>query len=158
VDFIAHFVLGLWFFKVSGDPITILLSIIMDFDHIVGYFYDRRKQTIINIPNIFRLSYRPRSWFHSFTGLLLISLPAIFLLGLPWKIIIFPLLAHLLLDVIDKNGIYLLPPIIKKRVHGILPVGFLLEDPERLKRHKKSHIPSLIFIIVIVILNLLNII
>jgi hypothetical protein len=158
VDFLAHFVMGLWFYKETGMLETILLSISFDLDHIVGYFYDRRKQTNINIPSVFRLAYRPRSWFHSFTGLILIALPAIFIFRLPVRVVLFPLVVHLLLDVIDKSGIYILPPFVKKKIHGILPVGFLLEDPDRLKRHKQSHIPSLILIVVIVVLSLLNIV
>ena len=158
MDLLAHFVMGLWFYKETAMFETILLSIFFDLDHIAGYFYDRRRQTNINIPNIFRIAYRPRSWFHSFTGLILIAVPAILIFKLPVRIVLFPLIVHLLLDVIDKNGIYLLPPLTRKRIHGILPVGFLLEEPDRLKRHKQSHVPSLILIVVIVVLSLLKII
>lgn len=155
MDLIAHFVFGLWIYQDLGSVWTIFLSCITDIDHLLGYIYDRRKKPFIQIPKLLHLAYRPRSWFHSFTGILVVSIPLTFFL--PSPIVFLPLFSHLLLDALDKNGISILPPFLKKRVRGALPVGYLIEDPSYLKRHKRSHVPSLILIITVTLLILYGI-
>jgi hypothetical protein len=142
MDILAHFIIGLYFSIKFESYWPIFFSCIFDIDHIIGYFYDRRKKILIEIPSLLHIAYRPRSWFHSIFGLLILSVP--FTLFLPLEIIFIPLLIHLFLDLLDKNGIYLFPPFIKKKIKGSLPVGYLVEDPSYLKRHKRSHIPSLL--------------
>jgi len=132
------------------------MTCIFDIDHISGYIYDRRKQKQFNIPSIFGLAYRPRSWFHSVTGFLILF--SIFSFFVHWQVVFYSLFFHLLMDVIDKNGIFLLPPLITKRVRGALPVGYLMENPSYLEKHRRSHIPSLFLIISIAVLILLRII
>jgi len=155
MDLIAHFVFGLWIYQDFGNIWIILLSCITDIDHLIGYIYDRRKKSSIQIPKLLHLAYRPRSWFHSFTGLLTVFIPLSFFL--PTPVVLLPLLSHLLLDALDKNGISIFPPFLKKRIKGALPVGYLMEDPNYLKRHKRSHVPSLILIAIISLLILYGI-
>ncbi|MDI6798910.1 MAG: hypothetical protein QMD12_02865 [Candidatus Aenigmarchaeota archaeon] len=145
MDLIAHFVFGLWLFKKSGNVWSIALSCVLDIDHILGYIYDKRKKRYIEIPSILHLAYRPRSWLHSITGALISALPFVFFL--PMHIVLISLFSHLFFDLLDRNGILLFPPLLKKKIKGALPVGYLIEDPEYLKRHRRSHIPSLILIV-----------
>lgn len=154
MDLIAHFVFGLWLYKISGNVWTIVLTCIIDIDHFLGYIYDRRKKHIIKVPSLLHLAFRPRSWLHSITGVLIISLPSIFFL--PWHVVFISLFSHLILDSLDKGGIYLLPPFSKKMIRGILPMGYLIEDPNYLRLHKRSHIPSLILIVVMALLILMG--
>jgi len=155
MDLIAHFIFGLWLYKIFGNAWTIPLSCIIDIDHFLGYFYDRRKQKRIEIPNLLHLSYRPRTWVHSITGVLIIFLPLIFFS--PWYIVLISLFSHIFLDSLDKLGIYILPPFTDRRmIHGVLPVGYLLEDPNYLRLHKRSHIPSILFILLISLLILMG--
>ncbi len=141
MDILAHFIVGLYFSIKFESYWPIFFSCIFDIDHIIGYFYDRRKKILIEIPPLLHIAYRPRSWLHSIFGFLILSIP--FTLFLPLHIIFIPLLIHLFLDLLDRNGIYLFP-FIKKKIKGSLPVGYLIEDPSYLKRHKRSHIPSLL--------------
>lgn len=171
MDLIAHLVFGFWLYIKLGNPWSILLSCIMDVDHLLGYLYDRRKESLIKIhydklieeifekpydkKRLLHLSYRPRTWFHSIFGVFLFSLVLTPFLSL--SIAFIPLFSHLLLDAMDKNGIYILPPFTKRKVRGALPVGYLIEDPKYLVRHKRSHIPSLILIIITIFLILFGI-
>jgi len=156
MDLLAHFVVGLWLYSHYQYPLVVLLSVIPDIDHLVGYIYDRRKKTEIKLPKLIHLAYRPRSWFHSFTGVLIIGLPL--LIYFPWYVVFIPLLFHMFLDMLDKEGIYILPPFISKRIRGALPVGYLPEDPSYMKKHKRSHLPSILVILAIAILSLLRLI
>ena len=152
MDLIAHFVFSIWLAQHCGNLWPILLGTIIDIDHVLGYIYDRRKKLRIEIPKLLHLAYRPRSWLHSFTGLLLISIP--FLFFLPSNIVFVPILFHLLLDSLDKNGISILPPILKKKIRGVLPVGYLIEDSKYLERHRRSHIACFILIAISILLIL----
>jgi len=149
VDLIAHFVFGLWLSGKFGGVWTILFSCITDIDHLIGYIYDKRKKRVIEMPKLLHLAYRPRSWLHSFTGVLFF-LPLLFVFD--WKTIFIPLLLHLLFDSLDKYGISIFPPFTNKRLKGILPVGYLVEEPRFLELHKRSHIPSLIMTALMILL------
>ncbi|MEM5883024.1 MAG: hypothetical protein QXQ77_02170 [Candidatus Aenigmatarchaeota archaeon] len=155
MDAIAHFIVGLYLSIKFESYWPLFLSCVFDIDHIIGYFYDKRKKLILEIPSLLHLAYRPRSWFHSFSGLLIILIP--FLPFLPLEIIFIPLFIHLFLDILDKNGIYILPPLIKKKIKGLLPVGYLMENPNYLRAHKRSHIPSLLISIIFVLLIILKV-
>lgn len=155
MDLIAHFVFSLWLNTHYGNVWTIFLGTIIDIDHFLGYIYDRRNKRYIEIPKLLHLAYRPRSWMHSFTGILVLSIPS--LLFLPANIAFIPLLSHLLLDALDKNGISIFPPFLKKRIKGALPVGYLIEDPTYLKRHRRSHIASFVLIAIFILLILYGI-
>ena len=145
MDLIAHFVFGIWLAKKFQNFWAIFLSCIIDIDHFFGYIYDKRKKQRIEIPSILHLAYRPRSWLHSFTGVLILSIP--FLLFLPSDLVFISLLSHLFFDLLDKNGIFLFPPLLNKKIRGRLPVGYLPEDSRYLKAHKRSHLPSILLII-----------
>ncbi|MEM5800476.1 MAG: hypothetical protein QXD54_02750 [Candidatus Aenigmatarchaeota archaeon] len=155
MDILAHFIVGLYLSIKFENYWPLFFSCIFDLDHVIGYLYDKRKKLPIEIPSLLHLAYRPRSWFHSILGLLIVSIP--FLFFLPVELIFIPLFAHLFLDILDKNGIYILPPLIKKKIKGSLPVGYLLEDPSYLKTHKRSHIPSLLVSIIFVLLIILKV-
>ena len=150
MDLIAHLAFGLWLYKIFGNPWVIPLSCIIDIDHIFGYIYDKRNQKNVEIPNLLHLAYRPRTWIHSITGALLLSLPLVFFL--PWKIVLISIFSHIVLDSLDILGIYTFPPFTNRMIHGIFPVGYLLEDPNYLRLHKRSHIASIIFILLIALL------
>jgi membrane-bound metal-dependent hydrolase YbcI (DUF457 family) len=158
MDFVAHFVVGLWLSIKIGNPIAIPLSVSFDIDHVIGFLYDKRKKMLTSIPNIFHFAYRPRSWLHSISGLMILFVIAVginatglvnFNSPVPYDIILFCLILHLLIDMLDKDGIHILPPITRKEIRGALPVGYLIEDPKYLTNHKRSHVPSLILIAVI---------
>ncbi|MGC8812439.1 MAG: metal-dependent hydrolase [Candidatus Aenigmatarchaeota archaeon] len=154
MDILAHFMVGLYLGIRFGSYWPIFFSCILDIDHIIGYFYDRRKKIMAEIPSLLHLAYRPRSWFHSIFGLLILSTS--FALFLPLELYLVPLFIHLFLDLLDKDGIYIFPPFIKKKIKGSLPVGYLVEDPNYLKAHKRSHIPSLlttIFFFLLIVLK-----
>jgi len=147
MDLIAHFMVGLLFYRKFGSLVYIFLACAFDLDHVIGYFYDRRKKLRIELPPLLHLAYRPRSWLHSFTGLLLFSF--LFSPFFPAHLVVTSLFSHLLLDMVDKSGVFIFPPLIKEKVRGILPVGYFLEDPKYLKRHKRSHIPSLVLTLIV---------
>jgi membrane-bound metal-dependent hydrolase YbcI (DUF457 family) len=155
VDLIAHFVVGLWLYKYYPNPVVVILAAIPDADHLLGYFYDRWNHKRIEIPKLLHLAYRPRSWVHSILGMFVIGLPLLFFF--PWRIIFVPLFSHLLLDALDKQGVYIIPKLTKLKIRGKLPVGYLPEDPEYMLKHKRSHIPSILLIIAIAVLRLMNI-
>jgi len=155
MDIVAHVVFGFWLSTKLGTEWGIFFSAILDIDHLLGYLYDKRKKKTIEIPSLLHLAYRQRTWLHSIFGVFIITL--VFIQFLDWRIVFFPLLFHLFLDAIDKIGIYILPPFTKKKIKGILPVGYLIEEPGYLKRHKRSHIPSIILIVLTIILILLNV-
>ena len=152
MDLLAHLIVGIWLYQHFGNFWTIFLSVIIDIDHFLGYIYDRRKKRHIEIPKLLHLAYRPRSWLHSFTGLLLFSIPLSFFL--PPTIAFLPLFSHLMLDMLDKSGISIFPPFLKKKIKGALPVGYLIEDPTYLRRHRRSHIASFILIAIVILLIL----
>jgi len=152
MDLLAHLIFSFWVSLHVGNVWAIFLGTIMDIDHLLGYIYDRRKKRYIEIPKLLHLAYRPRTWLHSFTGILLLSIPL--LPFLPITVVFIPILSHLLLDILDKSGISIFPPFLKKKVRGALPVGYLIEDPSYLRRHKRSHIASLILIAIVILLML----
>ncbi|MEM7821565.1 MAG: metal-dependent hydrolase [Candidatus Aenigmatarchaeota archaeon] len=170
MDLLAHFAVGIWLYTKIENIAVPFLSCILDIDHILGYIYDKiegRKKEI-HYEKIFeeffktrkkriflRLSYRPRTWIHSFFGVFLIGLFLTPFFGLEASFI--PLISHILLDALDKNGVFLFPPLIKSKIRGALPVGYLAENPNYLIRHKRSHVPSLILIIIVTILILYKI-
>jgi len=155
MDIIAHFMLGLWFWKKFANPWSLILSFIVDVDHILGYVYDRRNKKIIKFPKFLHLAFRERTWVHSLTGVFLISIPLLFFF--PLEVVLVPLFSHLMLDMIDKNGIFTLPPFTSRKIQGVLPVGYLLESANHLKLYKRSHLPSLVLIILVSLLILFNI-
>ncbi|MCS7105841.1 MAG: metal-dependent hydrolase [Candidatus Aenigmarchaeota archaeon] len=155
MDIIAHFIAGLYLSIKFENYWALFFGCIMDIDHVIGYLYDKRKKVKIEIPSLLHLAYRPRSWFHSLSGLLIVSIPFLFFLS-P-ELIFIPLFIHLFLDLLDKNGIYILPPFIKRRIKGSLPVGYLIEDPTYLKTHKRSHIPSLLVSVIFLIFIILKV-
>jgi hypothetical protein len=142
MDILAHFIVGLYLSIKFESYWPIFFSCILDIDHVIGYFYDRRKKILTEIPSLLHLAYRPRSWFHSILGLLILFIP--FMFFLPLHLILIPLFLHFFLDLLDKSGVYLFPPFIKRKIRGSLPVGYLVEDESSLKTHKRSHIPSLL--------------
>jgi membrane-bound metal-dependent hydrolase YbcI (DUF457 family) len=154
MDVLAHFVFGLWLYTKFNSLAVLPLSVILDIDHLIGFIYDKRKAKKIKIPSLLHLAYRPRSWLHSIIGILLIGLPLVPLLGL-YPVLI-PLLSHLLIDMLDKAGIYMFPPFTRMRVHGILPASYLPEENPSLKG-KRSHVPSIVLIVATAILVFLHI-
>ncbi|MEM5834490.1 MAG: hypothetical protein QXQ69_01415 [Candidatus Aenigmatarchaeota archaeon] len=155
MDILAHFALGLYLSFKFESYWPLFFSCIFDIDHIIGYFYDKRKKTLVEIPSFLHIAYRPRSWFHSFWGFLIVLVPFIFFL--PLEIVAVPLILHLFLDLLDKNGIFTFPPIVRKKIKGHLPVGYLVEDPAYLKTHKRSHIPSLLASVIFFLLMILRV-
>jgi archaellum biogenesis protein FlaJ (TadC family) len=102
------------------------------------------------LPRLLHLAYRPRSWLHSIVFILIISL---FLsIFINWKVVFASTFSHIFLDSLDKSGIYILPILSKKRIKGILPVGYLPEESEHIKRHKRSHVASMIAAAVLIVL------
>lgn len=153
MDLIAHFVMGLVLYKFTGNIWVIILSVILDLDHFVGFVYDKKKFRFTELSNLLHLAYRPRTQLlHSIVGILIIGAALSFFM--PWTIAFGPLAIHLFLDSIDRAGIYLLPIGPKWQIRGVLPVGYLAENPSYIKKHKRSHIPSLILIIAGILLLL----
>ncbi len=155
MDAIAHFVFGLWLYQKIPLPTTIILSVILDIDHLLGFLHDKRKSRFIHLPSLLHLAYRPRSWLHSIAGILVISLPLTPFYG--FFPVFIPLLAHLLIDMLDRAGVMLLFPFFRKYVHGILPASYLPEDEALARRHKASHIPSIILIIISAVMIFLKV-
>jgi hypothetical protein len=155
MDAIAHFAFGLWLYTKFHSPIVLPLSVVIDLDHVFGFLYDKRKSKVIEIPSLLYLAYRPRSWLHSITGLLAISLPLLPIFGS--QAVFIPLAAHLLIDMADRAGIKILPPLINNRIKGILPASYLPEDATTIKRHKRSHVPSVALTVASLILIFLKI-
>lgn len=153
MDLTVHFLVGILIFKLTGNIFAIPLSILPDLDHVIGYFYDKRKKRNIQMPKLLHIAYRPRSWLHSVFAVLILSL--FFSLFIPWKVVFASLFSHILIDSLDKSGVYLLPYISKKKIRGILPVGYLEENPAYLKRHKRSHVPSMIVTAIIILILLI---
>ena len=158
MDLVAHFVMGLAIAKKLNNPWAVLLSCIIDIDHVIGYLYDRRKKKFLFIPSLLHLAYRPRTWLHSITGAALLAALSLFVFNLPFPVVFFSLYVHLAIDMLDKAGIYILPPLIKRKIKGALPVGYLMEDSGYLQRHKRSHIPSILLILIVAVLVLLKLI
>jgi len=155
MDAVAHFVFGLWLYQKLHSPVVILLSVILDVDHVLGFLYDRRKRKRIEIPSLLHLAYRPRSWLHTIAGIIVIGLPLVPFYGLPTVFI--PLLAHLLIDMLDRAGVMLLFPLSRKYIRGILPASYLSENNILTRRHKASHIPSIILIVVAAVMIFLKV-
>lgn len=155
MDLLAHLVVGVWLYTKYKQMIVIPLAMIFDVDHLLGYVYDKRKN-VRKLPKVIHLAYRPRSWFHSLTGMFLVALPL--LPFFQWQVVITPLASHLFLDMLDKSGLFIFPPLTWKKIRGALPVGYLPEDPMYMKKHKRSHIPSIIVIIAVAILGMLKMI
>jgi len=158
MDLLAHFVMGLVIAKKLNNPWAVLLSCLIDIDHIIGYIYDRRKKKFLFMPSLLHIAYRPRTWLHSITGAALFAAFFIYVLHLPFDVVFFSFYIHLAIDMLDKTGIYVLPPLIKRKVKGALPVGYLMEDSGYLQRHKRSHIPSILLILIVAVLVLLKLI
>jgi len=89
---------------------------------------------------LLHLTYRPRTWLHSITGAAILSTILVYVFKFPLKVVFFSFYIHLGMDMLDKTGIFILPPFIKRKIRGALPVGYLMEDPSYLQRHKRSHI------------------
>jgi len=156
MDAIAHFVFGLWLYQKLPSPTTIILSVILDIDHLLGFLYDKiTRRMSVHLPSLLHLAYRPRSWLHSIAGILAISLPLIPFYG--FSPVFIPLLAHLLIDMLDRAGVMLLFPFSRKYIHGILPASYLPEDEALTRRHKASHVPSIILIIISAIMIFLKV-
>ncbi len=154
MDLIAHLVFGFWVYRNFGIIWALPLSCILDIDHLIGYLYDKRRKTHWYLPDFVHLAYRPRTWLHSIGFVTLIAIPLMFVL--PWYVVVISLYGHLFLDGLDRFGVYIFPPFISKRIHGALPVGYLLEDQNYLSHHKRSHFPSFIFIIALTLLMLMR--
>jgi len=153
MDLIAHLSFGLWLYKQYGDFSAVISSIIFDLDHIIGFFYDRRKDVKIEIPKLYQFVYRKRSWFHSIAVLPILTF--LFSFVCDWKIALIALTSHLLLDALDNSGIYILPYFSKKRIRGPLPPSYFIENPRK-KKTKGSHLPSIVVSILFLILILLG--
>lgn len=158
MDLVAHFVMGLVIAKKLNNPWAVLLSCIIDIDHVIGYLYDRRKKKLMWIPNLLHIAHRPRTWLHSITGAALLIAFFTFSFNLPFPVVFFSFYIHLAMDMLDKNGIFVLPPLINRKIRGALPAGYLPEDPSYLKRHKRSHIPTILLILIVAVLVLLKLI
>lgn len=153
MDFLAHLVFGIWVSKRFNSFWGVILSTILDIDHPLGYMYDNWYKKL-HFPKWQRIAYRPRSWFHSLTVLIFLT---IFLSRfMNPKLVFISLASHLLMDVIDVNGIYIFPPLMKKRIRGPLPVSYLWENPEKPTHRKKAHLPSIMIIILFSLLLLLE--
>ena len=152
MDLIAHFIIGLVLYRFTGNIFAIPLTVILDFDHFLGFVYDKKKIKFNGLPHIMHLAYRPRTRMHNLIATLLFGVFLSFFM--PWKIAFIPLLLHLFFDSLDKSGIYLLPFGPKWKIKGILPVGYLIDKPEDVHKHKRSHIPSLIVMIAGILLLL----
>ncbi|OYT42796.1 MAG: hypothetical protein B6U78_00125 [Candidatus Aenigmarchaeota archaeon ex4484_224] len=152
MDLTTHLAVGIFLYKVFGNPWLILLSVIFDFDHLFGYLYDSRKKIRLEIPKLYRLAYRPRSWFHSI--LMVPILAIIFLQIVPWKQSVLALTIHLLLDMPDREGIYIVPFLSKKKIRGPLPVAYYIKHEKR-KIKKSFHIISLTLTTIFILLSIL---
>jgi membrane-bound metal-dependent hydrolase YbcI (DUF457 family) len=155
MDAVAHFVFGLWLYQKIPSPIVIILSVILDVDHLLGFLYDKRKSRLAHLPSLLHLAYRPRSWLHSIAGILVIGLPLVPFYG--FSTVFIPLLTHILIDMLDKAGVMLFFPFSHKYVHGILPASYLPEDQALARRHKASHLPSIVLIIIVAIMMFLKV-
>ena len=147
MDLSAHIMAGIWLYQRFGNIWAIPLSIIFDIDHFFDYLWDKRKRFPKRVNFLLNIAYRPgRTWFHSITMFLIVFFFASFYV--PYNVVLISLILHLLIDVIDKSGIYLLPPFSKKKVSGPLPISYIWDNPIRPTHNRKGHLPSVIFIII----------
>ena len=141
-------------FKTYKNFSLIILSCIFDIDHVIGYVYDRRKRIRLEIPKLYQLAYRPRSWFHSLPVFVVLVVISSFFID--WKLAFIALASHLVMDASDKVGIWVFPFISKKKIRGSLPVSYLVENPKSLEKHKRGHVPSLAVATIFLLLTLLT--
>jgi len=132
----------------------IVLSCIFDIDHFIGYVYDRKKKIHPKLPWVLHVAFRRRSWFHSFTGLLLL-LPFVSAY-VPFSLALLSLLSHLLIDSMDRMGIQILPPFTKRKIRGPLPTSYLWSSKHP-RHYRKAHIPAIIMIIILFLMILYNV-
>jgi len=145
MDVLAHLAFGVWLYHRYGSIWSIPMSFILDIDHLFGFAYDKKRKLRRDIPEIFQLIYRPRTWLHSITGIV-VFLPLCFFI--PCHIVLISIIAHLLMDGLDMAGVYIFPPFITGKIRGILPASYIVDKPESIRKHKNAHIPS-IFIVVL---------
>jgi len=158
MDLIAHFVVGLAIAKKLGNPWAVFLSCLIDIDHAIGYIYDKRNKKNTIMPTLLHLAHRPRTWLHSISGAALLIVLFAYVVKLPLPVVFYSFSIHIAIDALDKAGIYVFPPFTKRKIRGALPVGYLPEDPSYLQKHKRSHIPSILLILAVVVLVLLKLI
>ena len=153
MDIIAHFILGLWLYrKLNKAWIVVPLSCIIDLDHVLSYLIETKK---LKLP-AYKMVYRTRPWFHSFTGVLAIGLPLSVIFG--FQNVFYPLVGHILLDMLDVVGVQIFPPVIKGYIKGALPTSTLFPANEEVKKtNNVSHIPSIITIISFLLLIVLRV-
>lgn len=150
MDLFTHYALGLFLTKVFDTPWTIFFSIIFDIDHLLGYIYDKKKKgQEIQISRITHLLRRKRTWLHSFWGIFLLTVMFSYFFN-PVMIITCALF-HLVLDSVDKAGIQVLSPLIKRKFKGPLPIAYVWENPEK-KNTKKASGVSLMFTLIFLVL------
>ena len=154
MDLLAHFMFGLWLYQKTGNIWAIPLSMIFDIDHILGYIWDRKKRFPKKTSFLLEMAYRPRTWFHSLS--LMFLMVVFFSFYAPIQIVFICLAVHLLIDAMDKGGVYLLPPFSKKKISGPLPISYIWDNPVKPTHNKKGHIPSVIFIILVSLLIFLG--
>ncbi len=152
MDIIAHLAFGLWLWKFYGNFWGLIASVLFDIDHILGFLYDRVKKQKLEIPKIYQLVYRRRSWFHSIAMIPIFTF--IFSFITDWKIVFIGLSSHLILDALDKSGIYILPFLYTKKIKGPLPPSYFIDNPH--SNRKSNHIPSLLVAILFLILIILG--
>jgi hypothetical protein len=150
VDLLVHLVFGIWIYQRFGNIWAIPLSIIFDIDHFFDYVYDKRKRFPKRFHFLLDMAYSGRTWIHSITVLIPIFLFAS--LFVPFTIVLICLIVHLLMDAIDKGGIFLFPPFSKKKISGPLPVSYMWDNPIQPTHNKKGHLPGIIFLIIFILL------